>query len=233
MSSILIVGKNKKKRDVAVQQLLTERGIDPLDVTVVEKDPTLEGKQAKLTIGIDAVKSMQKKLFFKPLKSQQKAIILQDSDSLTLEAQNALLKMLEEPPNDTVIILSSPVKDALLPTILSRCIIVAIQDEEEPLSDKERTNFEDVLSEFRDLSVSKALTLAEKTAKDKQEALVWLEKAIIAARNALLTAIQEGNESAYIYLKVINTLQKTHTIVKTTNTNLRLTLEHCFLSLSQ
>lgn len=74
------------------------------------------------TISIDTVRDMQKFLQLKTTGQGtiRRIICLEHADGLTTEAQNALLKLLEEPPADTVVILTAASKRAMLPTILSR-----------------------------------------------------------------------------------------------------------------
>lgn len=75
------------------------------------------------TIGIDEVRDLKHFLALKTPDSHKgvrRVIVLNDADKLTHEAQNAFLKALEEPPKDTVIILTSSYKGALRPTIISR-----------------------------------------------------------------------------------------------------------------
>jgi DNA polymerase-3 subunit delta' len=72
------------------------------------------------SIGVDAVRSLQKFLYDKPIASSRRTAILADADLLTTEAQNALLKITEEPPAHTLIILIIPNPEELLPTLRSR-----------------------------------------------------------------------------------------------------------------
>ena len=73
---------------------------------------------------IDAVREMIRKLTMSPFSSKYKVAIIEDADRLSEEAQNALLKTLEEPREDTVIILIVPSEETLLPTIVSRSQVV-------------------------------------------------------------------------------------------------------------
>ena len=82
------------------------------DVFHVHPDPT--------TIGIGQIRNIIEFLSRKPLQSPHLVVVVHSADLLTLPAQNALLKTLEEPPPSVLIYLISPHPDALLPTILSR-----------------------------------------------------------------------------------------------------------------
>lgn len=80
------------------------------------------------TISIESVREIQKFLQLKTAGNQQirRLVCIEHADSLTTEAQNALLKVLEEPPADTVLILTAQHKRTLLPTILSRVQILQV-----------------------------------------------------------------------------------------------------------
>ncbi len=78
----------------------------------------------KNVIKIEQVREMQKKIIFKPLEGNKKVVIIDQAEKLNLHAANCLLKTLEEPPDDTVLILIAQSGAPLLPTIRSRCQII-------------------------------------------------------------------------------------------------------------
>lgn len=75
-------------------------------------------------IRIDQIRSMGKRLSLKSFEDKGHIEIIVDSDRMGVEAANSLLKTLEEPPDDTVIILISSAWSALLPTIRSRAHLI-------------------------------------------------------------------------------------------------------------
>lgn len=76
----------------------------------------------KTVIGIEQVqKDLIEQSILRPWESKYKIFILQESELLQREASNALLKILEEPPEHCILILTSQNADVMLPTILSRC----------------------------------------------------------------------------------------------------------------
>lgn len=81
-----------------------------------------------VSISIEAIRELQKFLQLKTLGERplRRAIIIEQAHALTTEAQNAFLKLLEEPPSDTLLILTASTPRALLPTILSRTQTIAI-----------------------------------------------------------------------------------------------------------
>jgi DNA polymerase-3 subunit delta' len=72
-------------------------------------------------IRIDQIRDLQRELSHRPYEGERRVCILTDSDRMRQEAANALLKILEEPPLHTVLILLAANGDLLLPTITSRC----------------------------------------------------------------------------------------------------------------
>lgn len=81
------------------------------------------------SISIDAIRDLQKFLQLKTTGEGQlrRAVILEQAHTLTTEAQNAFLKLLEEPPADTVIVLTADTPRSLLPTILSRMQAIPVR----------------------------------------------------------------------------------------------------------
>ena len=73
---------------------------------------------------IEQIREFQNKVSEKPIISNRKVYIINDSDKMTTEAQNCLLKTLEEPPECVTIILIGSNESAFLDTIKSRCMIL-------------------------------------------------------------------------------------------------------------
>lgn len=74
----------------------------------------------KSSIGIEQVIHWQERVYRKHFEGKYKVFFFEEADSLTIPAANALLKVIEEPPERTLIILSAQNAEALLPTIQSR-----------------------------------------------------------------------------------------------------------------
>ncbi len=94
------------------------------DYAYVRFVTSIDGK----AIGIEPIRELEHFLSLKVPGpgSLKRVIIIEDSHLLGLEAQNALLKTLEEPPADTVIIMTAPAAQTLLPTIQSRLQTITI-----------------------------------------------------------------------------------------------------------
>ena len=79
------------------------------------------------SIKINQIREMQKTIYEKPIISQKKVYIINNADIMTVEAQNCLLKTLEEPPEFVNIILIGENENNFLSTIKSRCMIMRFQ----------------------------------------------------------------------------------------------------------
>ena len=82
----------------------------------------------KTGIGVDEIREqVNNDIIIRPYSSEHKIYIIPDAEKMTGQAQNALLKTIEEPPEYAIIILLTNNSDLFLPTILSRCIILNIK----------------------------------------------------------------------------------------------------------
>ncbi len=77
------------------------------------------------TIGVEDIRTqINNDISIKPYSSPRKIYIMNEGEKMTVQAQNALLKTLEEPPEYAVILILTTNVEALLPTILSRCVVL-------------------------------------------------------------------------------------------------------------
>ena len=84
------------------------------------------------TIGVEDIRTqINGDIGVKPYSSPYKIYIMNEGEKMTVQAQNALLKTLEEPPEYAVILILTTQVEALLPTILSRCVVLNMK----PVSD--------------------------------------------------------------------------------------------------
>jgi DNA polymerase-3 subunit delta' len=79
------------------------------------------------TIKIDQIRSMQREVTLSPHEGLWKVYIIRQMERATTEAANCLLKTLEEPPAQVILILTASDMDQLLPTIISRCQVLNLR----------------------------------------------------------------------------------------------------------
>ena len=95
------------------------RGMHP-DVVIVE--PGDSG-----SIKIEPIREVIERAGYRPFEGRRRVVIINDADAMASSPQNALLKILEEPPPSSVFILVTARPDMLLPTVQSRCQRVRFQ----------------------------------------------------------------------------------------------------------
>lgn len=130
--AVLLAGPTGIGKRTIAQTLISQLlGIAP-DKLPAHPYFTLVEPDEKGTISIEAVRTVQKRLQLKTTGNAplRRAILVENAQCLTTEAQNALLKLLEEPPADTIFVLTTPSARALLPTIRSRAQLIPVHTPE-------------------------------------------------------------------------------------------------------
>ena len=157
------------------------------------------------SIKIEQIRNLQKEIQEKPIISNKKVYIIDDADLMTKEAQNCLLKTLEEPPEFAVIILIGSNENAFLPTIKSRCMILhfnRLSDSEIKSYLQKQYNELNVTQSMLDIaggSIGRAINL-----KDKQEDYSKVEEIINNLDKKDLIDIVQASEILYKSKENIN-----------------------------
>lgn len=147
-------------------------------------------------------------------------LILRDVDNLSLEASNALLKTLEEPPKEVTFILTTHSCYLVPPTILSRCQLIKTQKTKE-VDEKTLTEF----AVFLDSTTSKKLSLTT-TLSGRAPAIEFLETSILSAHKLL----QEGKGEKDKLVNFLTRADSTLAAIKA-NGNVKLQLTNLFIGI--
>jgi DNA polymerase-3 subunit delta' len=94
------------------------------DLRVIAPGGRTESGAERRSVGIEQVRDLKRDAAYPPYEARWKIFIIEDAEAMRAEAANSLLKILEEPPAQSVIVLLSESEAALLPTIVSRSQIV-------------------------------------------------------------------------------------------------------------
>lgn len=205
MQPKVIVSKNRKERDLKIWDTLKDSQITQTspDLFILEDEK----------IGIAQIKQLIKHLSTKPFGKTAKSVIILNGNNISPDAQNALLKTLEEPPGESIIIIGVDSETKLLPTVLSRCLVL----NHKPSAISHKPEFD--LDQILNATIEERFDLIEKTA-DKEKFLNDLTESY---RQKILKG--EGSSG---FLEELLQAQ----IWKESNVNIRTILEYLMLKLS-
>ena len=215
------IGKKMLAKEFAKAILCTSENTKPCDIckACVEFN-TSNNVNFKLinedgvAIKIEQIRNMQVKIAEKPINSAYKVYIINDADLMTQEAQNCLLKTLEEPPEYIVIILITSNENKVLNTIKSRCMKLYFNNLDKNSVKKvltEQFELKDINDSFLDAvggSIKKALLIKEKSSEYEQIAKLFdiIDKENLVNFINSASIIYENKDDIYNILDYINIL---------------------------
>ena len=151
---------------------------------------------------VDIVREIRSKAYIVPNEADRKVFILENSHTMGVEGQNAILKILEEPPAYVNFILLCSSKSGFLPTVLSRASVYNLG--ETSASDDESVSGEKIIDAAKAVALSvtalndfetvKAAAVFEKDAKLLREALPVIQEIFAAALRIKFHAAEEESE---------------------------------------
>lgn len=184
----------------------------------------IEGKNIK----IKQIHEFIRKTQLRPYVGDSKVGIIISAEKMTKEAQNALLKTLEEPPERTFLILTCSNKSQIIDTIVSRCKIFEsfkYEDEEVDLVTIKKLVNSNIIERFKYIE-----EFLNKTSKSKSDQLIAIQNFLINLltyfRQQLLKKLGKENQ----VLEIINLIEKTRVAIES-NVNKRLALENLMINL--
>ena len=223
------------------KQALSDNHPDIIRVTH-EKPNTISVEDIRRQVNNDVA--------IKPYSSPHKVYIINEAEKMTVQAQNALLKTLEEPPEYAVILLLTANVNSLLSTILSRCVVLNMK----PVADELVKKFlmhEMMVPDYKaeicvafargNIGKAKALAASEEFENVKSEALSLLKYINEMELNEMISAIKKITEyklEINDYLDIIAIWYRDVLLFKATNDvnhlvfreevqALRKTAQHC------
>ena len=165
-------------------------------------------------IKIEQIRNMQVKIAEKPINSDYKVYLINEAELMTVEAQNCLLKTLEEPPEYIVIILITSNENKVLNTIKSRCMKLYFNNLDKNSVKKvltEQFEMKDINDSFLDAvggSIKKALLIKEKSSEYEQITKLFdiIDKENLVNFINSASIIYENKDDIYNILDYINIL---------------------------
>ncbi|MBO4468362.1 MAG: hypothetical protein J5766_03585 [Clostridia bacterium] len=208
----VVCTSDDKPCGVCTQCKTAENGSNP-DISFI-----VPAKDKKM-ISVDQIRDLRSEAIVMPHSAERRVFIIEDALQLNEQGQNALLKILEEPPKTVVFILLVPSKTSLLDTVVSRCSIFLLSDtdhtEDETSADSKE--FLSLLFENREYDM---LCFTRKYENDRTKARDFLD----AIKDECLRQLKTGDISNYRAKILSNIYDSTDLYCESIITNVNLTL---------
>lgn len=154
---------------------------------------TLQGDGTQKSLSVDRIRQMRAQAFVRPNEAEKKVFLLLDAGCMNASAQNAMLKILEEPPAYVIFVITVESRTQLLSTVLSRSVSVSLGGGESPEQPQESGLWLDFLNAFARGDEPEMLVLAASVERDRLGQKALLEALRLALRDAL--ALRAGGHT--------------------------------------
>ncbi len=224
--SLIISGGNRENRENKIIEIINkEEGKAFEKIKDLEDKPDifvinlLEGERS---IGISQTREGINFLREKPFSYEKKFLVVLNAEKMTTQAQNSLLKTLEEPPKHALIILSTRIRDQLIATVVSRCKNINVKSEDDGINE-DFVSLEKILK----MSLGERIDVCSEISKEEKEDIInMLENWLIEGRKNLL----KKPENVTITTN-LNRIIEIKRDLENSNVNVKLSLEALVLSL--
>lgn len=211
--SYLLVSKDKGLINNNIEMMVSKLKISSADRFTVDEDGSIK---------IADIRKLHKWISLKPYDSEYKLAIINNAELLTIESANALLKILEETPSQSIIILTTYNKSKIIATIISRCRIINFSSNCDMLGD----NLDEITNEINNISnmsVSEKFRFVDGLIKNDDPIMIMnkLTRWLYYFKNRML--LDNG------FCKIIKEIQKSQKLLQSTNVNKKLLLENLIL----
>lgn len=175
MQTFLIASENSSFIEKEIKKITLNLHVSPFNLIEIRPENS---------IGIADIRKLTKQLILMPYAGGDRVVIINSFEKATPEAGNALLKLLEEPPDHTYIILTCGNLNKLLPTIISRCQIIS--DRNKKTEDIfTNGNTKKILLQILTSSPGERIMLSQKTATTREEAIDLLNNLLLTLEELL------------------------------------------------
>lgn len=206
------------------------------DVQLIEPEIKKDSQDEKKdTISIEQMRNMQRDAYLKPFTAKYKIYIIAEAGKMKEEASNSMLKIIEEPPQSAIFILTTSSPQDILPTIISRCQTVRFTQKSEIIKKSDEVGekilpligmneIPDIFKEIKNIAGNKEeateivdflalwyrdiLFLKEKGEKSMPEdLLVYILEDVLRARHLLARNVSPRLTLETLFLKLITKVQ--------------------------
>ena len=194
-------GKANLARRIAQAAVCTEEGSLPCGLcracrnARVGNHPdiiALQGDGTQKSLSVQLIREMRAQAFVRPNEAERKVFVLLDAGCMNASAQNAMLKILEEPPAFDLFVMTVESRSQLLPTVLSRSVVVSLTEAGVP-APPEDSLWLSFLQAFVRGDEPELLVLSASVERDRAAQKALLEQLRMAFRDAL--ALRAGGQA--------------------------------------
>lgn len=215
MQSYILLGEDEKKAEKYITDFQSSHAIPELNLIRYKEESS---------IGIDIIRQMKSSILTKPFGGYARMIVFYRAEKMTAEAQNSLLKTLEEPPAHTYILLQTESTRNILPTIISRTTLVKLNTQ-----NMHTTDDHEYRAEIRKLLISTPgarILMSQKISTAKETAENFFDNVFVE----LEMAMKAGGTNAPVYASVLKKCMRARQLLEK-NINVKLLMDNLFLSL--
>lgn len=227
MHAFLIVSNSVEDRKKEKNRILTKFNIDKFNQIVIStNDPSI--KNVRETI---------EKLHFKALNSKYKALIIENISLLSPTSQQTLLKTIEEPPENSIIIIETENIDQVPSTITSRTYCLFTSNTKNISSHDIVKNSTFWAKIIKNPSVSQRIAIASELIsriKTKDELIIWIDSQLQFFRILLVKRVTESQKINTLNLNQLNQILRILLFSKKNilgNVNMKLIVDHLFINI--
>lgn len=187
--AICSISTDESVQKIFIEKIIKDQHINIVDVLVLAAD----------SLGVEDIKKLRQFLHIKPYASPSKLAAIY-ADTLSREAQHTLLKTLEEPPANCLIIVCARNTQNLIATILSRCTVI---DHHAPTT---KVDTQKVASFWRDVitsSIGNRMELARQLPTDRTEMQNWINEQMVGLHQAFIDPKQLNSPLSRMHLTAI------------------------------
>jgi len=222
----LVIHSSETQQKQYLEQLLSHLLTkEKLTLKEFEKLPDVHIlKKMKDSIGIEDAKNLIKKIIYKPFEERYQIGVIFNAETLTIEAQNAILKSLEETPKTTQFILLVNNEKNLLDTVVSRCIRHYVKTNSPKVTKKSD-------SEIMNLPFIDQMIYVENLSKKSRSTIQkFLDDLTQYFREIIVKDLQRNKETKHL-IKCIDNISTARIKIKA-NASKKITLENLIFQLN-
>lgn len=188
MHAFIIYGGAKEERVARIREELETLHIDPLDQIIITPEES--------TLGILRIRELISRIQLSPYRSTTTAAVIYDAGTLTIQAQNALLKLLEEPPPHAKLFLETGNSAVLLSTLLSRCQSIPITSQQPKAKNESIAQ----LLAINKNSIGEIAAMSDTISKNREDAGAWVDAALFSLHEVLASETETKKQKALAHI---------------------------------